>query len=311
MRRFLAGLNGLDGKSKAQSAMEYLMTYGWAILIIAVVMVALFALGVFNGANFGPRATAGACQVVRNVESVTLQGQCQGELPMYAAYFNGQTSSVEIPYSPALQPLSHFTWAAWLYIEPYQGPPPTKYGSRIYMNGGGGSSQGWEITVPSSNLGSHAPVSAGIGLGSSEQSLSGSVPTGSWQFLAIAFNSSAGTASMYLNSNTYPIGILSFTPGTDMNAYVGNVVIGAYGDSPFDNFNGSISNVQMYNATLSANDISSLYREGIGGAPIDPLHIVGWWPLNGNANDYSGNSHDGTSASVSYTSSWTSGYTQP
>ncbi|MDE1768504.1 MAG: hypothetical protein KGH64_03335 [Candidatus Micrarchaeota archaeon] len=34
---------------KLQSAMEYLMTYGWAILIIAVVMVALFALGVFNG----------------------------------------------------------------------------------------------------------------------------------------------------------------------------------------------------------------------------------------------------------------------
>jgi hypothetical protein len=33
---------------KAQSAMEYLMTYGWAILIIAVVLAALFSLGVFN-----------------------------------------------------------------------------------------------------------------------------------------------------------------------------------------------------------------------------------------------------------------------
>ncbi len=36
-------------KSKAQSAMEYLMTYGWAILIIAVVLGALFSLGVFKG----------------------------------------------------------------------------------------------------------------------------------------------------------------------------------------------------------------------------------------------------------------------
>ena len=36
---------------KAQSAMEYLMTYGWAILIIAVVLGALFSLGVFNGNN--------------------------------------------------------------------------------------------------------------------------------------------------------------------------------------------------------------------------------------------------------------------
>ncbi|MDE1854759.1 MAG: hypothetical protein KGH57_00340 [Candidatus Micrarchaeota archaeon] len=36
---------------KAQSAMEYLMTYGWAILIIAVVLGALFSLGVFSSNN--------------------------------------------------------------------------------------------------------------------------------------------------------------------------------------------------------------------------------------------------------------------
>ena len=37
---------------RAQSAMEYLMTYGWAILIVAVVLGALYSLGIFNGANF-------------------------------------------------------------------------------------------------------------------------------------------------------------------------------------------------------------------------------------------------------------------
>jgi hypothetical protein len=40
------------GNRKAQSAMEYLMTYGWAILIIAIVLVALFALGIFNSGSF-------------------------------------------------------------------------------------------------------------------------------------------------------------------------------------------------------------------------------------------------------------------
>lgn len=46
---------------KAQSAMEYLMTYGWAILIIAVVLAALFYLGVFNGTSFnGNTCIAGA-----------------------------------------------------------------------------------------------------------------------------------------------------------------------------------------------------------------------------------------------------------
>jgi len=34
---------------KAQSAMEYLMTYGWAILIIAVVLAILYQLGLFGG----------------------------------------------------------------------------------------------------------------------------------------------------------------------------------------------------------------------------------------------------------------------
>jgi len=36
---------------KAQSALEYLMTYGWAILIIVIVGAALYALGVFNPAS--------------------------------------------------------------------------------------------------------------------------------------------------------------------------------------------------------------------------------------------------------------------
>ncbi|MGC8538644.1 MAG: hypothetical protein ACP5MK_02130 [Candidatus Micrarchaeia archaeon] len=37
---------------KFQSAMEYLMTYGWALLIMAVVLAALFAMGIFNPSNF-------------------------------------------------------------------------------------------------------------------------------------------------------------------------------------------------------------------------------------------------------------------
>jgi len=34
---------------KAQAAMEFLMTYGWAILIVIVAIAALFFLGVFSG----------------------------------------------------------------------------------------------------------------------------------------------------------------------------------------------------------------------------------------------------------------------
>ncbi len=33
---------------KGQSALEYLMTYGWALVVIVIVIAALFAFGVFN-----------------------------------------------------------------------------------------------------------------------------------------------------------------------------------------------------------------------------------------------------------------------
>ena len=46
--------------TKAQSAMEYLMTYGWAILIIAVVLALLSAIGVFGGGGGGPNACIAA-----------------------------------------------------------------------------------------------------------------------------------------------------------------------------------------------------------------------------------------------------------
>ncbi|MBW2999812.1 hypothetical protein KY339_04005, partial [Candidatus Woesearchaeota archaeon] len=44
---------------KAQSALEYLMTYGWAILIVIIVGAALYALGVFNPGTFTGQKSTG------------------------------------------------------------------------------------------------------------------------------------------------------------------------------------------------------------------------------------------------------------
>ncbi len=43
---------------KLQSAMEYLLTYGWAILIIGFVMVALFSLEIFGGSSLSSSCIA-------------------------------------------------------------------------------------------------------------------------------------------------------------------------------------------------------------------------------------------------------------
>ena len=57
-----------------------------------------------------------------------------------------------------------------------------------------------------------------------------------------------------------------------------------------------------------------MYYEGIGGAPIDLNDLQGWWPLNGNMNDYSGNSDPGLSSSdINFRSQWwtSTGYQTP
>jgi hypothetical protein len=42
----------LKQKMAGESALEFLMTYGWAILIVIVVVFALFVMGVFNPEAF-------------------------------------------------------------------------------------------------------------------------------------------------------------------------------------------------------------------------------------------------------------------
>ena len=49
---------------KGQSAMEYLMTYGWSILIIAIVLVSLFELGIFGNNSLSGMAHAFLNQVI-------------------------------------------------------------------------------------------------------------------------------------------------------------------------------------------------------------------------------------------------------
>jgi len=101
--------------------MEYLMTYGWAILIIAVVLGALFQLGVFNSSSFSPRAPPGACQVFRpsgpgTTTNINLMGVCTGQLPQYVAQFGGSSGSyTNIPYSTALDNFGTMAISAWIY----------------------------------------------------------------------------------------------------------------------------------------------------------------------------------------------------
>ena len=50
LRGLTAGFNCADNK-KSQSALEYMMTYGWAILAIVIIIIIFYSLGIFSPTN--------------------------------------------------------------------------------------------------------------------------------------------------------------------------------------------------------------------------------------------------------------------
>ena len=269
--------SGKAFRQKAQSAMEYLMTYGWAILIIAIVLVAFFSLNLFNPYTFSPKASPGSCQILRpngpgsNIFVSAVGPTCTtNEIPQYVARFNGSGSGITVP-SSSKEIFGNSSFSSSGYA--------TCFFNVEWVCGG--------ITTIEPNM---------------------------WQFVAVSNNPPANQLNLYVGEQpvtdngqgTNAITITAWIyPITHQNDNIvtwpilGNI------------FNGSIANIQVYNTSLSSSQVSALYSEGIGGTPIDLQHLVGWWPLNGNSNDYSGNGNNGVPTNVIFTSSWENGYSSP
>ena len=288
----------IGGTVRLQSAMEYLMTYGWAILIIAVVLGALFQLGVFNAGTFAPRAPPGACQVFRpngpgSTNFINLEGVCSGELPQYVAWFDG-TAGIAIRHGTTAQfgagnPATFTAWINPSQISSINGA--IFYRSLNCSEAGLRVVSGGYLWFDGCNSAPNTPFT---------------ISANSWSFVGYVLSGANVVVFAYPN-NDLLAGYGTNPPPNDITigdqCFQGNCL-----EAPFD---GSIANVQLYNTSLSWAEIGAIYSEGIGGAPLVLQNLVGWWPLNGNANDYSGNNNNGVPSGVTYTSAWTSGYTTP
>ena len=281
------------GMLRSQAAMEFLMTYGWSILIIAVVLGALFSMGVFSSANLAPRAPTGNCKVLRTSGTANLEGTCSGMLPQAVAQFNVANSNIKA--TTALTATTGWALGAWIY------PAALPQNSLVVLDSNVGGTSGYGFGISNS--------------GSASSELEAIWPSITWcdsgyafgttnKWYHVVMSDSGGTTKFYVNGVQTP-DTCSITPsGISTNIWIGERVVSLY-------FNGFISDVQIYNTSLDASQVLALYQKGIGAAPIDPNHIVGWWPLNGDVNDYSGNNNNGAATAVTYTSSWLSGYTAP
>ena len=280
-------------RTKAQSAMEYLMTYGWAILIIAVVLGALFQLGVFNSSSFSPRAPPGACQVFRpsgpgTTTNINLMGVCTGQLPQYAAQFNGQTSYVDVS-NLNLNLVNAISISVWVNYKAYG----VNHDSEIvtkratdWADNGYGLFYGWNNDLRWAIGDSSANTYARYDIPNAA--------TKGWTHIVGIYD---GTKLYLYVDGSY---VVQATPSHGIVSNSNNMDIGGVREY----LNGALANVQIYNASLSANQVQALYLEGIGGAPMKLQNLVGWWPLNGNSNDYSGNNNNGVPTGVTFTSQY-------
>jgi hypothetical protein len=111
------------------------------------------------------------------------------------------------------------------------------------------------------------------------------ITTNTWIFYAVTYNGAGGKAVTYEG-----VGGKLYSDSVSYYSLYGNTIPA---NPPIDlgssgGWYGGISNVQVYSAALSANQMRTLYYQGIDGMPFLG-NLIGWWPLNGNANDSSGN----------------------
>lgn len=289
-------LQSRETTMKLQSAMEYLMTYGWAILVIAIVTIALFKLNVFNPNYWSPKLQPGSCSVIRkSYGSASLSSGCLiNAFPKFVAQIGSSNSLITFSFLIPSTFLGSETMSAW--VDPRsvssRGDVINAYGAYLNLQNNG------EICFYQSGASGAYTCSSTTNV----------VETNTWVFITATYNQSSGLVNLYLNG--YYVG--SATIGTSpTNVAGGSIGYCSYCGVNQMDFNGLIANVQVYNTTLSANSVEVLYTEGIGGIPINLKNLVGWWPLNDDANDYSGNNNYGIASNVFYTANWENGYTAP
>jgi hypothetical protein len=94
---------------KGQAALDFLMTYGWAILLVVLVAAALFVLGVFDVSSFVGNRAVGFTEVSVTAFSVASDGTLTVKLqnqvgnPITVNSINGTFAGSSIASAPATQ----------------------------------------------------------------------------------------------------------------------------------------------------------------------------------------------------------------
>lgn len=135
------------GTCKLQSAMEYIMTYGWAILVLGVVLVTLYELNVFTPSNYvSPICTMpagfscvsnylyGNGMIVLNIEYTNIDPIAVTQIGCNSNQTTAHLYTYAIPVAINSGENSTFAVTCYQGSTPFSGPLGTLFSGSIAVN---------------------------------------------------------------------------------------------------------------------------------------------------------------------------------
>ncbi len=204
-----------------------------------------------------------------NASSLMAARFVQGS-PLYAA----QGNVVAFDPQNTIQENGTLTVVAWIN---FSGTTPNCQGIAGDLSSGSGFELGGSGGCGAFNV---------SGISVPWPNLQQSFPQGSWEMVTGEYDSQNGTATVYLNSS--PFASNAVGASLSLNA-MANLTLGSdsWPTGLQQVFNGMITNVQVYSTILTPSQLAALYLQGPTAAPAERSGLAGWWPLDGDANDYS------------------------
>lgn len=219
--------------------------------------VAYYPLGdqdAFNGANY----------LVPNIAAQEDDGDIAVSYSPYALDFDGTNDYIETPY---VLPANTTTFSVSMWVK------TTSFSTFQGLIGSqDSSSDGYFVSISSYNI--NFKIN-----GTTTAASTSSLNTNTWFHLVVTYDGS--NAKVYLNNGS-PVSN-SVTETINITA---NTIIGRLPWTAFYYFNGSMSNISIWNTALTSAQVTEIYNEGVPSNLNNHSaysNLVSWWQLGSNS----------------------------
>lgn len=202
-----------------------------------------------------------------------------------AAHFNGSNGYISVNDSTALRLIGDYTISYWVKQNNISGAQRhlNKDDAQDHSAGWGMYTYNGQVSITHNN-GSNNNWDTGF-----------YISPNTWYHLCVTYSDSGNIRRFYVNGSQHS----TFYTSANLTGENDYLFFGAYGDQftpPAGQYlNGSLDQVRIYSATLSAAEVFNLFTE----TNARTSNLVAHYKLDGNANDETGN-YNGTPANISW-----------